>query len=141
MSIMRYVMTSWIGGILFWIMDGIINGNPYAKKLYKAFRSSTDTKISINITKSFFVYLVYGCAMVGIFSLLYKSLPGKTGISKGLSFGIMVWFFRGFMTIMSQWTLYTIPINSMAYWISTGIFEGLIIGTLFGLLLKRESTE
>ena len=58
---MRYVFISWVCGILYWILDGIIIWNPYAQKLYQPYRKNA--KMTFSLPKSFFVYLVYGFAM------------------------------------------------------------------------------
>ena len=131
---MRYVFVSWACGILYWILDGIIVMNPYARKLYQAYRSNV--KIAFNLPKSFVVYLIYGFAMSGIFLVLYKSLPGKKGVVKGISFGLLAWYFRGFTALMSQWILSTATLQTMAYGAITGVCEALILGILLGLTLK-----
>ena len=131
---MRFVIVSWACGVLFWIFDGIINGNPFAQKLYEIYRANLKTAFSI--PKSFFIYLVYGFVMTGIFLLLYRSLPGGIGIAKGMSFGGIIWFFRGFMSVMTQWMLFGIPPKTMAYFALTGLFEALVLGMLLGMTLK-----
>ena len=131
---MRYAMIGWICGILYWILDGVINWNPYAQKFYQVYKSNM--KIALNLPKSFFIYLVYGYAMAGIFILLYKSLPGEIGIVKGLSFAGIAWFFRGFIAIMSQWMMYNVPFKTLAYVAISGICEALILGMFLGLTLK-----
>lgn len=130
----RYVLISVVSGILFWILDGIVNANPYAQKVYSVYKSNM--KAAINLSKSFFIYLLYGFAMAGIYLLLNKSLPGGTGILKGLSFGVIVWFFRGFMGVMSQWILYSIPAQTLVYIALSGLAESLVLGALLGLTLK-----
>jgi len=131
---MRFVVVSWACGILYWILDGVINWNPYALKLYQAHKSNV--KMAFSISKSFFIYLIYGFVMAGIFLLLYKSLPGKIGIVKGMSFALIAWFFRGFMSIMTQWMMFNTPFKTMGYVAITGLLEALILGILLGLTLK-----
>ena len=131
---MRYMLVSWACGILYWILDGVRNWNPFAQKLYQAYRSNV--KISFNLPKSFVIYIVYGFAMTGIFLVLYKSLPGKIGIVKGISFGLIAWYFRGFTAVMSQWMLSTMPLKALSYVAITGLLEALILGILLGLTLK-----
>ena len=131
---MRYVIISWVCGILYWILDGIIVWNPYARKLYQAYR--TNANPSFSLPKSFFVYLVYGFAMAGLFLLLYNSLPGETGIVKGICFGLIAWYFRGFTTVMSQWIFSTVSLKTMGYAAITGVGEALILGMFLGLTLK-----
>ncbi len=131
---MRYIIVSWVCGIVYWILDGVINWNPYAIKLFEIYRNNIKTSFSIQ--KSLFVYLIYGFAMAGIFKVLYKSLPGKNGVMKGVSFALIAWFFRGFIAVMSQWLLYSIPFNTLGYVAISGLVEALLLGMLLGLTLK-----
>jgi len=71
-----------------------------------------------------------------VFLLLYKSLPGETGLVKGLSFAILVWFFRVVMYTATQWMMFNIPIETLLYSLVAGLGEMLILGVLYGLALK-----
>jgi hypothetical protein len=130
----RYVIVSIIGGILFGVLDGVINANPLAQRLYEAYKPIAKT--SINPLAGIMIDLVYGFVMAGVFLLLYKSLPGETGLVKGLSFAILVWFFRVVMYTASQWVMFDIPIETLLYSLVTGLGEMLILGVLYGLALK-----
>ena len=130
----RYMIISWVVGMLNWTMDGVIAWNPYARKLFQGYKANM--KATINIPKAFFIYLFYGFVVAGFFIVLYKSLPGEIGILKGLSFAVMAWFFRGFMLIMTQWMMFPIPSNTLVYVTIAGLSESLILGMLLGLTLK-----
>lgn len=130
----RYVIVSIISGILLGILDGVINANSLAQKLYDAYR--TIAKTSINPLAGIMIDLVYGFVMAGAFLLLYNSLPGDTGLIKGLSFAILVWFFRVVMYSASQWVMFNVPIETLLYSLVTGLGEMLILGVLYGLTLK-----
>ena len=68
--------------------------------------------------------------------VLYKSLPGELGIMKGVSYGLMVWFFRVLMTAASQWMTFVIPVRSLLYTAIAGLGEMLVLGMLYGLTLR-----
>jgi hypothetical protein len=91
----RYIIVSVISGILFGIMDALINANPLARRLYKVYRPITRT--TLNPAAGFIIDLVYGFAMAGVFLVLYDSLPGGVGLIKGISFAGIMWFFRVIM--------------------------------------------
>jgi hypothetical protein len=129
----RYIIVSVISGILFGIMDALINANPFARRLYKVYRPIART--TLNPTAGFIIDLVYGFAMAGVFLVLYVSLPGKVGLIKGISFAGIVWFFRVIMNTASQWIMFTVPLKSLAYSILTGLGEMLVLGILYGLVL------
>jgi len=80
--------------------------------------------------------LVYGFVMAGVFLLLYKSLPGETGLVKGVSFACLVWFFRVVMYTASQWVMFNVPVEALLYSLVTGLGEMLILGVFYGLTLK-----
>ena len=129
-----YVVVSIIGGILFGVLDGVINANPLAQRLYQVYKPIA--RPSINPLAGILIDLVYGFVMAGVFLLLYKSLPGETGLVKGMSFACLVWFFRVVMYAASQWIMFNIPIEALLYSLVAGLGEMLILGVLYGLTLK-----
>ncbi len=130
----EFIIFSIIGGILFGILDGVINANPLAQKLYQVYKPISKT--TLNLPAGIVIDLVYGFALAGIFLLLRNSLPGESGLIKGLSFGVMAWFFRVVMSAASQWVMYIIPIRTLIYTIIAGLVEMLILGMFYGLTLK-----
>jgi len=71
-----------------------------------------------------------------LFLLLYKSLPGETGLLKGLSFAGIAWFFRVVMSVVSSWMTFNVPVSTLGYSLVTGLVGMLVLGILFGLTLK-----
>jgi hypothetical protein len=129
-----YIIVSIVSGILFVVMDGLINANPLAQRLYKAYKPITKT--SMNIPAGIVIDLVYGFIMAGIFLLLYTSLPGELGVMKGISFAFLAWFFRGVMSVTSHWIMFNVPIGALLYTLVAGLGEMLILGILYGLTLR-----
>lgn len=129
---LRYVLVSVGSGILFGIMDGLINANPLARRLYKVFEPIA--KKSINVPVGLVIDLIYGFALAGGFLLLESSLPGA-GIVKGLIFGGLVWFTRVVMQAASQWMMFTVPAKALLYTLATGLIEMLVLGVVYGLTL------
>jgi hypothetical protein len=72
--------------------------------------------------------------MAGIFLLLHKSLPGDPWL-KGLTFGLLVWFFRVLMQVVSQSVMFAIPASTLLYSLICGLIEVLILGLIYGLSL------
>ncbi|HSB66797.1 MAG TPA: hypothetical protein VLD65_09470 [Anaerolineales bacterium] len=129
-----YIIVSLVSGVLFGVLDGLINANPVARKLYQFYQPIA--KKSINFIAGLVIDLIYGFIMAWIFLLLYASLPGEVGIIKGISFAVLVWFFRVVMSAASQWMMYTVPKTTILYSILAGLGEMLILGILYGLTLK-----
>jgi hypothetical protein len=129
-----FILISIISGILFGLLDGLINANPLARRLYKVYEPIAKT--SINPIAGLVIDLVYGFVMAGVFLLLYNSLPGEIGFIKGASFAVMVWFFRVVMHVASEWVMFTIPVKTLLYSLGAGFGEMLILGMLYGLTLK-----
>jgi hypothetical protein len=129
-----YIIVSVVGGILFGILDGVINANALAQRLYAVYKPIART--SINVPAGVVIDLVYGFIMAGVFLLLYKSLPGQTGLVKGVSFAFLVWFFRVVMGVASQWIMFNVPSAALFYSLVAGLGEMLILGVLYGLTLR-----
>jgi len=128
-----YIVVSIVSGILFGVMDGAINANPLAQRLYKVFKPIAKT--SMNVPLGIVIDIVYGFVMAGIFLILYYSLPGEIGVMKGISFAFLAWFFRVVMYVNSQWMMFNVPIGALLYTLLTGLCEMLILGILYGLTL------
>jgi hypothetical protein len=131
---LRYMVVSLVSGILFGILDGIINANPLAQKLYAVYQPIART--SVNAMAGIVIDLVYGFVMAAVFLLLYASLPGQHGMVKGLAFAILVWFFRVVMQAASTWMMFNVPIQTVVYGLVTGLAEMLALGLLYGLTLR-----
>jgi len=129
-----YIVVSIVGGILFGVLDGVINANPLAQRLYQVYQPIA--RPSINPLAGILIDLVYGFVLAGVFLLLYKSLPGETGLVKGLSFACLVWFFRVVMYTASQWVMFNIPVEALLYSLVAGLGEMLILGVFYGVTLK-----
>jgi len=129
-----FIIISIISGILFAILDGVINANPLAQRLYQVYKPIAKT--SIHPLAGIVIDLLFGFTMAGIFLLLYNSLPGENGFIKGMSFAVMVWFFRVVMYVASQWMMFIVPVKTLVYSLGAGLGEMLILGTLYGLTLK-----
>ena len=100
----RYIVISLIGGILFGFMDGVINANPLASRLYEVYRPIART--SLNVVAGSLIDIAYGFILAAIFLILYQGLPGQSGIIKGLSYAILIWFFRAVMHAASTWMMW-----------------------------------
>ncbi len=131
---LRYLIISIVSGVLFGVLDGLIHANPLAQRLFKVFKPIAKT--TVNVPAGIVIDLAYGFVMAGVFLLLYQSLPGETGLLKGMSFACLVWFFRVVMQTASQWMMFTIPFNALLYFLVAGLGEMLILGILYGLTLK-----
>ena len=130
----RYIIISIISGILFGLLDGVIHANPVAVDLYAVFTPLA--RQSINVPAGLLIDLAYGFILAGLFLLLYQSLPGSTGMRKGIAFAIVVWFLRVVMGAVSQWMMYDIQAAALVYTLISGLFEMLVLGILYGSTLK-----
>ncbi len=131
---MRYIIVSIGSGILFGILDGVINANPWAQRLYDVYKPIAKT--SLNLPAGIVIDLVYGFALAGVFLFLYRSLPSEIGLVKGMSFALLIWFFRVVMSVASQWMMFNVSVETLLYTLLAGLGEMLILGALYGLTLK-----
>jgi hypothetical protein len=130
----RYIIVSVVSGILFGILDGVINANPLAQRLFEVYKPIA--RKSINPIAGAAIDLVYGFVMAGVFLLLYHSLPGAIGPLKGVSFAVLAWFFRVVMSAASQWVMYDVPVQALLYSVGAGLSEMIILGVFYGLTLR-----
>ncbi len=136
MSVVRYLIAAVSSGMLFGVLDALINVNPVAVRLYEYLRPVSREQILIGV--GIIVDLFYGFVMAGLFLLLYKSMPGQSPILKGLFYGAMVWFFRVAMSVASSYVMTTAPAGAMLYGLAVGLLEMLLLGILYGLLLRPD---
>jgi len=129
-----YVIVSVVSGILFGILDAVIHANPLAERLYAVYQPIART--AVNPLAGIAIDLAYGFVMAGVFLCLYQSLPGETGLVKGVSFAFLAWFFRVVMSAASQWMMFNVPVETLLYCLVTGLGEMLILGALYALTLK-----
>jgi len=115
-------------------MDGFINANPLARRLYEVYQPIAKT--SINVPAGVVIDLFYGFIIAGVFLLLYRSLPGEAGLLKGISFALLVWFFRVVMSVASGWMMSNVTVGALLYTLVTGLGEMLVLGILYGLTLR-----
>ena len=125
-----YVVISLVSGLLFGVLDGFINANPLAVRLYQVYKPIA--RDSVNMVVGFGIDILYGFLLSALFLTLYQTLPGTTGLLKGLSFGILVWLLRVVMAALSQWVMYRIPLKTLGYALLTGLAEMLVLGLLYG---------
>jgi hypothetical protein len=134
LGMISYIIVSFVSGILFGVLDSLINANPFARRLYEVYKPIAKT--SINVPTGVVIDLIYGFVMAGIFLLLYRSLPSEMGLVKGISFAFLAWFFRVVMSVASSWMMFKIPVRTLLYTILTGLGEMLILGILYGFFLE-----
>ena len=128
-----YIIVSIVSGVLFGILDGLINANPIATRLFEVFKPIAKT--SLNFVAGMIIDLAYGFILAALFLLLYPSLPGEAGLVKGVSFALIAWFFRVVMSVASQWMMYKVPVKTLLYSLLAGLVEMLVLGILYGLAL------
>ena len=131
--VLKYALVSIGSGILFGVLDGLINANPLARRLYEVFKPIA--RSSINVPAGLAIDLVYGFALAGGFLLLEASLPGGSPWIQGLVYGGLIWFARVVMQVATQWMMFRVPAMALVYALVPGLAEMLILGLLYGLVL------
>ncbi len=120
-------------GVVFAILDGLLNANPVAQRAYEAYRPIARQSVNAPLGLSFDI--VSGVVMAILFVSLMPALPGGP-VVKGLAFGLMVWFFRVAMGVAAQAVMFNIPGSALAYMLIAGLVEMSILGLLYGLALR-----
>jgi hypothetical protein len=133
----RYVIISLLSGLLFAVLDGLIHANPVAQKLMLCFKPIA--KSTINVPAGITIDLFYGFVMCGLFLLLYDSLFFDEPALKGVLYGLIIWFFRVVMSVLSMYMTQKVPGITLAYILLTGLLEMVIIGVFYGLTIRPSS--
>lgn len=129
----RIAITGVLAGLLFGVLDALIHANPWAAGLYEVY--APIARSGVNAPAGIIIDLVWGLVMAVVYIRLRPSLPGRSGLAKGLSYGGMLWLFRVAMGVASSWMMYRIPAGTLAYEAATGLAEMLLIGAVLGLAL------
>ncbi len=129
-----YLIVSFVSGLLFAGLDGVINANPLALRLLRVYLPIARTRV--NMFSGMVIDLLYGFLLALLFLLLYASLPGESGLLKGISFGLITWFLRVLMAVLGEWMMFTVPVKTLLYKLLAGLGEMLLLGILYGLTLK-----
>lgn len=120
--------------MIFAILDGIINANPIAQKLMESYNPIAKT--SINVPLGILIDLFYGFVMCAVFLLIYNVLPSDNMVIKGIMYGLIIWFFRVLMSVLTTYMTLQIPVKTLVYILLTGLIEVIIIGIFYGLTIK-----
>ena len=130
----RYIIVSIASGVLFGVLDALVHANPLARRLYEVYRPIART--SVNAPAGVAIDLAYGFILAALFLLLHQSLPGASGLAKGLCFGLLVWFLRVAMATASSLMLFGVPGATLLYGLVAGLVQMLILGAMYGLTLR-----
>jgi len=135
--IVRYMLVGMASGLLFGIMDALINVNPIAERLYEF--NVPIRRTSVDVIAGVVIDLAYGFILMAVFLVLYRSLPGRADLVKGVSFALLVWFLRVVMSAASQWIMLNMPATTLLYGLLTGLGEMLVLGILYGATLRSSA--
>jgi len=135
MSALRILSVGLGAGLVFAILDGLLNANPLAVRLYAVYRPIART--SVNAPLGVALDLIFGVVMASIYVALVPALPGGP-VAKGLAFGLIAWFFRVAMGVAGQAVMFNVPAAPLAYTMAAGLVEMSLLGILYGLLLRTK---
>lgn len=81
-----------------------------------------------------------------IFAITYETLPGKTGMRKGLSYGIMLWaLIAVFFELFTPRGLLGEPVHLLAFelclWFAALIAVGVMMGVIYSKMQKKRRIE
>jgi hypothetical protein len=130
---LRVVLVGVGAGVVFAILDGLLNANPIAQHVYAAYRPIARESVNAPLGLSFDI--ISGVVMAILFVALKPALPGGP-VAKGLAFGLTVWFFRVAMGVAAQAVMFKVPLSALAYTLVTGLVEMSILGSVYGFALR-----
>ena len=88
----------------------------------------------------FYIYSIVFSIITGIiyavaYSMIKKSVPGKTLINKGLYFGFFL-FMLAIPWSLTMYLLINLPATLLVYWAVSGLIINLIFGIIIARLMK-----
>ena len=134
---LRQIAVGLGAGFLLLVLDGVIHANPLAQRLYAVYEPLARPRVNALLGSA--IDLAYGVILAVIFVRLLPSLPGSSGVAKGLSFGLLVWFLRVVMSVAGEWVTKTTPPATHAYVLLTGLLQIVVVSVLLGALLTPRS--
>jgi hypothetical protein len=84
----RLIVVGLGAGLLFLVLDGVIHANPLAQSLYAA--HGPLARPGANALLGSMIGLAYGVVLAALFVCLHPSLPGRSGVAKGMAVGLVV---------------------------------------------------
>ncbi len=129
----KYLFSGLGGGILFALLDGVLNANPLAVRLMAPYQPIA--RKSPEIAPALLIDLAFGFILAVFFLRLYSALPGANGPMKGLAFGVLVWILRVVMRVASDGVMFDVPASTLFYLLVAGLLETLALGGFFGWAL------
>ena len=129
----RQILVGLVAGVVFLVLDGLLNANPLAQRLYAIYQPIA--RPGVNAVAGSIIDLAFGVILVAMFLTLRPSLPGATSLAKAASFGLIVWFLRVCMRVAGEWIMTTVPLPTHAYTLVAGLVQVLIVCAIIALLL------
>jgi hypothetical protein len=130
----RYILASLGVGLLFVLLDGLLNVNPLAQRAHKAY--SAIARKSMNLALAVAIDLAYGFIIAALYLILYRALPGAPGLVRTVSFAVILWILRVVMAALGHWVMFEVPASTHLYDIAAGLAEMLVISAFCALTLR-----
>jgi len=131
----RQICAGLVAGLAFLVLDGVMNANPLAQRLYAAYQPIA--RSSVNAAAGSVIDLAFGVILAVLFVRLRPSLPGRTPLMKALSFGVMVWFLRVCMRVAGEFVVTVVPTSTHVYTLVAGLVQILIVASIIALLVPE----
>jgi hypothetical protein len=126
-----FVIVGLAGGLLFAVLDFVLNVNPLAQRLNEPYRPIARRQMPLAAAVA--IDLLSGLIMAGIFLLLRPAFPGGQVLGAAISFGLLAWFFRVLMSVLSQWVMFEIPAKTLLYAAAAGLVEMFALGLFYAM--------
>ncbi len=131
---LTYLIAGFAGGVIFVLLDFVLNVNPLAQRLAKPYKPIA--RKAMPLVAAVLIDVLSSLAMAGIFLLLRPAFPGSTIVGAGLSFGLLAWFFRVLMGSLSNWIMFETPPTTHLYSIAAGLLEMVALGLFYAAVFS-----
>ena len=131
---LTYLIASFAGGVIFVLLDFVINANPLAQRLNEPYKPIARKRM--HLAAAIVIDVLSSFTMAGIFLLLRPAFPGSKIVAAGVFFGLMAWFFHVLMGSLSQWIMFELPLTTHLYSIAAGLVEMVALGLFYAAIFS-----
>jgi hypothetical protein len=128
-----YVLASLGTGVLFVVLDVLLNANPLAQRVHSGYEPIA--RKELNPLPAVAVDMAYGFIIAGLYMLLSQALPGAGWLAKTASFAAVLWFLRVVMAALSHWVMFDVPAVAHLYDLVAGLVEMLAVAAFCASVL------
>jgi hypothetical protein len=134
METRKVLIAGFVTGIVFLILDIVFA--IVASPILAPYASLAVWKNPPEFTAGSVFDIINGLMLAGVYSVLYKGIPGK-GLKKGFNYGLIVGLFRVVMSAFSNFVMIAIPTEVVLANLLSGYVEIVLLCVILSALYEK----